>query len=61
MPSDRGSAELFAHYHHTLDAMGKQKGLLGLILTKSQNKFWDPARSGFRSSAALRGLGIGFS
>jgi type I restriction enzyme M protein len=28
--------ELFDHYRHTLEELGKQKGLLGLILTKSQ-------------------------
>jgi len=31
--------ELFDHYRHTLDELGKQKGLLGLIFNKSQNKF----------------------
>ncbi|HUW27635.1 MAG TPA: type I restriction-modification system subunit M N-terminal domain-containing protein [Sulfuriferula sp.] len=31
--------ELFDHYRHTLEELGKQKGLLGLIFTKSQNKF----------------------
>ncbi|OJZ16612.1 MAG: hypothetical protein BGP20_11115 [Thiobacillus sp. 63-78] len=31
--------ELFDHYRHTLEKLGKQKGLLGLIFTKSQNKF----------------------
>jgi type I restriction-modification system DNA methylase subunit len=36
--------ELFDHYRHTLEALGKQKGLLGLIFTKSQNKFQDPAK-----------------
>ena len=30
--------ELFDHYRHTLEELGKQKGLLGLIFTKSQNK-----------------------
>jgi type I restriction enzyme M protein len=36
--------ELFDHYHHTLEALGNQKGLLGLIFNKSQNKFQDPAK-----------------
>ena len=36
--------ELFDHYRHTLEELGKQKGLLGLIFTKSQNKFQDPAK-----------------
>ena len=35
--------ELFDHYRHTLEALGSQKGLLGLIFNKSQNKFQDPA------------------
>lgn len=36
--------ELFDHYRHTLEALGKQKGMLGLIFNKSQNKFQDPAK-----------------
>jgi type I restriction enzyme M protein len=36
--------ELFVHYRHTLDQLGKEKGLLGLIFNKSQNKFQDPAK-----------------
>ncbi|MEX2163169.1 MAG: class I SAM-dependent DNA methyltransferase [Sulfuricaulis sp.] len=36
--------ELFDHYRHTLEALGNQKGLLGLIFSKSQNKFQDPAK-----------------
>ncbi len=36
--------ELFDHYRHTLEALGNQKGLLGLIFNKSQNKFQDPAK-----------------
>ena len=31
--------ELFDHYRHMLEELGKQKGLLGLIFTKSQNNF----------------------
>jgi len=31
--------ELFDHYRHTLEALGNQKGFLGLIFNKSQNKF----------------------
>ena len=37
-------ADLFDHYRHTLEALGNQKGLLGLIFNKSQNKFQDPAK-----------------
>ena len=36
--------ELFDHYRHALEARGKEKGLLGLIFNKSQNKFQDPAK-----------------
>ena len=35
---------LFDHYRHALDALGKEKGLLGLIFNKAQNKFQDPAK-----------------
>jgi len=31
--------EQFDHYRHTLEVLGNQKGLVGLILNKSQNKF----------------------
>jgi type I restriction enzyme M protein len=36
--------ELFDHYRHLLEALGNEKGLLGLIFNKSQNKFQDPAK-----------------
>jgi type I restriction enzyme M protein len=36
--------ELFDHYRHTIEALGSQKGLLGLIFNKSQNKFQGPAK-----------------
>ena len=36
--------ELFEHYRHILEKLGKEKGLLGLIFMKSQNKFQDPAK-----------------
>jgi len=36
--------ELFDHYRHTLERLGNEKGLLGLIFGKSQNKFQDPAK-----------------
>ena len=35
--------ELFDHYRHLLEELGKKKGLLGLIFGRSQNKFQDPA------------------
>jgi type I restriction enzyme M protein len=40
----RDGDELFDHYRHTLEELGKQKGLLGLIFNKSLNKFQDPAK-----------------
>ncbi len=36
--------DLFDHYRHTLENLGNEKGLLGLIFNKSQNKFQDPAK-----------------
>lgn len=36
--------DLFMHYRKILEALGQQKGLLGLIFGKAQNKFQDPAR-----------------
>jgi type I restriction enzyme M protein len=40
----RSGDELFDHYRHALDELGKQKGTLGLIFAKAQNKFQDPAK-----------------
>jgi type I restriction enzyme M protein len=36
--------ELFDHYRHVLEELGKEKGTLGLIFGKAQNKFQDPAK-----------------
>jgi type I restriction enzyme M protein len=36
--------ELEAHYRHTLETLGKEKGMLGVIFRKSQNKIQDPAK-----------------
>jgi len=36
--------ELFDHYRHSLEKLANEKGLLGLIFNKSQNKFQDPAK-----------------
>ena len=36
--------ELETHYRHTLEALAKQKGMLGVIFRKSQNKIQDPAK-----------------
>jgi len=35
---------LEAHYRHTLEELGKQPGLLGVIFRKAQNKVQDPAK-----------------
>ena len=40
----RDGDELFDHYRHVLEALGREKGLLGLIFGKAQNKFQDPAK-----------------
>jgi type I restriction enzyme M protein len=37
-------AELETHYSETLRELGKEKGILGQIFTKSQNKIQDPAK-----------------
>ena len=36
--------ELFDHYRHALERLGQEKGTLGLIFGKAQNKFQDPAK-----------------
>ena len=36
--------ELFDHDRHTLDKLGSEKGTIGLIFAKAQNKFQDPAK-----------------
>jgi len=43
LKSKRGS-ELETHYMSLLRALGKQKGMLGQIFVKSQNKIQDPAK-----------------
>ncbi len=40
----KDGAELEAHYRETLQELGKQHGLLGLIFRKAQNKISDPAK-----------------
>lgn len=40
----RDGDELFDHYRHTLEKLGAEKGTLGLIFNKAQNKFQDPAK-----------------
>ena len=41
---DLKGAELDSHYKVLLDELGKGKGMLGQIFTKSQNKIQDPAK-----------------
>ena len=36
--------DLFDHYRHVLEELGKKGGLLGLVFGKAQNKFQDPAK-----------------
>src|SRR6185295_9226573 len=36
--------ELEVHYRHVLESLGKEKGTLGVIFRKSQNKIQDPAK-----------------
>jgi type I restriction enzyme M protein len=36
--------ELFDRYRHALEKLGDEKGTLGLIFGKAQNKFQDPAK-----------------
>ena len=36
--------DLFDHYRHTLEKLGQEKGLLGLIFGRAQNKFQDRAK-----------------
>src|SRR5512139_3214187 len=40
----RDGDALESHYRHLLEALGKEKGMLGLIFRKAQNKVQDPAK-----------------
>jgi type I restriction enzyme M protein len=40
----RDGTELEIQYRHLLDALGKEKGMLGVIFRKAQNKIQDPAK-----------------
>ena len=42
-PSKEGD-ELEVQYRHILESLGKEKGMLGVIFRKSQNKIQDPAK-----------------
>lgn len=41
---EKDGAALETHYRHILDTLGKEKGLLGVIFRKSQNRIQDPAK-----------------
>ena len=41
---ERDGDDLEVHYHHILETPGKEKGMLGVIFRKSQNKIQDPVR-----------------
>src|SRR5215831_2935261 len=40
----RDANELEIHYRHTLEELGKEPGLIGVIFRKAQNKIQDPAK-----------------
>ncbi|MBA2277001.1 MAG: SAM-dependent DNA methyltransferase, partial [Chloroflexia bacterium] len=40
----RDGTDLELHYRHTLEELGRQSGMLGIIFRKSQNKISDPAK-----------------
>jgi type I restriction enzyme M protein len=40
----RDGHDLEAHYRHTLETLASQKGMLGVIFRKAQNKIQDPAK-----------------
>jgi len=40
----RDGGELETHYRHVLEHLGTQKGMLGLIFRKAQNRIQDPAK-----------------
>lgn len=40
----RDGDELEVHYRHILETLGKEKGMLGVIFRKAQNKIQDPAK-----------------
>jgi type I restriction enzyme M protein len=41
---EKDGAALETHYRHILDALGKERGMLGVIFRKSQSKIPDPAK-----------------
>ncbi len=40
----RDGDELETHYRHVLESLGREKGMLGVIFRKAQNKIQDPAK-----------------
>ncbi len=42
--TEKSGDELERHYNKILRSLGKEKGILGQIFTKSQNKIQDPAK-----------------
>src|SRR5450755_1465892 len=42
--TNKSGSELESHYNKLLRELGKEKGILGQIFTKSQNKIQDPAK-----------------
>jgi len=40
----KDGTELEIHYRHLLESLGKEKGMLGIIFRKAQNKIQDPAK-----------------
>jgi len=40
----KDGTELETHYRHLLESLGKEKGMLGVIFRKAQNKIQDPAK-----------------
>jgi type I restriction enzyme M protein len=40
----KDGTELESHYRHLLETLGKEKGMLGVIFRKAQNKIQDPAK-----------------
>lgn len=42
--TEKDGDALEVHYRHALETLGKEKGMLGVIFRKSQNKIQDPAK-----------------
>ena len=42
--TSKDGPELEVHYRRLLESLGKEKGMLGVIFRKSQNKIQDPAK-----------------